>query len=64
MPPLRHPAKAKAPRSLIAILVRLVQRYARARRRTGATAQKPFQRRGEVLGIQVQARQRQSKALL
>jgi hypothetical protein len=48
MSPLRHPAKAKAPRSLIAVSIRLVQRYARARRRTGAAVQKPFQRRGEV----------------
>jgi hypothetical protein len=34
MSPLRYPAKAKAPRSLIAVSIRLVQRYARARRRT------------------------------
>jgi hypothetical protein len=48
MSPLRCPAKAKAPRSLIAVSIRLVKRYARARRRTRATVQKPFQRRGEV----------------
>jgi hypothetical protein len=48
MSPLRRPAKAKAPRSLIAVSVRLVQRYARARRRTRATVQKPLQRRGEL----------------
>ena len=49
MLPLRcYPDKAKAPRSLIAVSIRLVQRYARARRRTRATVQKPFQRRGEV----------------
>jgi hypothetical protein len=29
MSPLRYPAKAKAPRSLIAVSIRLVQRYAR-----------------------------------
>jgi hypothetical protein len=40
--------RTKAPRSLIAVSIRLVQRYARARRRTGATVQKPFQRRGEI----------------
>jgi hypothetical protein len=48
MSPLRCPDKTKAPRSLIAVSIRLVQRYARARRRTRATVQKPFQRRGEV----------------
>jgi hypothetical protein len=48
MSPLRCPDKAKAPRSLIAVSIRLVQRYARARRRSRATVQKPFQRRGEV----------------
>jgi hypothetical protein len=47
MPPLRCPAKAKAPRSLITASIRLVQRYARTRRRTRATVQKPFQRRGD-----------------
>ena len=52
MSPLRYPAKAKAPRSLIAVSIRLVQRYARARRRTRATVQKPFQRRGEVFCIE------------
>jgi hypothetical protein len=49
MSPLRHPDKTEAPRSLIAVSIRLVQRCARARRRTRATVQKPFQRRGEVL---------------
>jgi hypothetical protein len=44
MSPLRCPAKAKAPRSLITASIRLVQRYARARRRTRGTVQKPFQR--------------------
>jgi hypothetical protein len=34
MSPLRFPDKAKAPRSLIAVSIRPVQRYARARRRT------------------------------
>jgi hypothetical protein len=48
MYPLRYTAKARAPRSLIVVSIQLVQRYARARRRTGAAAQKPFQRRGEV----------------
>jgi hypothetical protein len=51
MSPLRYPAKAKAQRSLVAVSIRLVQRYARARRRTRATVQKPFQRRGEVIII-------------
>jgi hypothetical protein len=49
MSPPRHPAKAQAPRSLIAVSIRLVQRHARARRRTRATVQKPFQRRGEAI---------------
>jgi hypothetical protein len=40
MSPLRHPAKAMVPRSLIAVLVRLVQRHTRARRRTRATVLK------------------------
>ena len=41
MPPLRHHAKSMVPRSLIAVSVRLVQRYARARaRRTRAAVQK------------------------
>jgi hypothetical protein len=48
MSPLRCPAKAKAPRSLIAVSIRLAQRCAWARRRTRATVQKPFQRRGEA----------------
>jgi hypothetical protein len=48
MSPPRYPDKTKAPRSLIAVSIRLVQRYVRARRRTRATVQKPFQRRGEV----------------
>jgi hypothetical protein len=48
MYPLRHPAKARAPRSLIVVSIRLAQRYARARRRTRAAVQKPFQRRGET----------------
>jgi hypothetical protein len=52
MSPLRHPGKTEAPRSLIAVSIRLVQRYARARRRTRATVQKPFQRRGEVFCAQ------------
>jgi hypothetical protein len=43
MSSLRHPAKAKVPRSLIAALVRPVQRYALARRRTRAAVQRPFQ---------------------
>jgi hypothetical protein len=48
MSPLRYPAKARAPRSLIVVSIQLVQRHAWARRRTRATVQKPFQRRGEV----------------
>jgi hypothetical protein len=40
MSTLRHPAKAKAPRSLIAVSIWLVQRYARARRLTRATSSK------------------------
>jgi hypothetical protein len=48
MSPLRHPAKARAPRSLIVVSVQLVSRFAQARCRTRATVQKPFQRRGEV----------------
>jgi hypothetical protein len=59
MSPPRHPDnKAKAPRSLIAVSIRLVQRYARARRRARATVQKPFQRRGEVIKQQTIAVQR------
>jgi hypothetical protein len=42
MSPPRYPDKAKAPRSLIAVSIRLIQRYARARRRTRATAPLQF----------------------
>jgi hypothetical protein len=44
--PLRCPAKTKTrvPRSVILALIRLAQRCAHARRRTGAFVQKPFQR--------------------
>jgi hypothetical protein len=48
MSPLRCPAKAKAPRSLITASIRLVQRYARARRRTRATLQFKSHFKGEA----------------
>ena len=40
MSPLRRPAKARARRSLIVASIRLIQRFAQARRRTRAAIQK------------------------